>query len=102
MTNNTVVEYVEVPEELAQELSELLTKQTIRERLLMQNLNDVDAFEKIEALLVPITAKIEALKVKITSQHIPEKYQFERYIWNYEGWEVAQNRIQIIDTNPGV
>lgn len=92
----TVVDTFPLPEELAKNLSNLLTKQTIRERLLMQNINDPETFEKIEDMLVPITAQIEAIKMQITEKHVPEKYRHPIFSWNYNGWAVDENHAQIL------
>lgn len=92
-----VVDYFEIPEELAKELSDLLTKQTIRERMLLQLINEPDKYEKAEEMLVPITARIEAIKIKITKEFVPVKYNSVRYMWNYDGWAVDKNRVQIIE-----
>lgn len=92
-----VVDYFEIPEELAKELSDLLTKQTIRERMLLQLINEPDKYEKAEEMLVPITARIEAIKIKITKEFVPAKYNSVRYMWNYDGWAVDKNRVQIIE-----
>lgn len=93
-----VIDYFEIPEDIAQELSELLTKQTIRERLLLQLIGDDDKFNQAEEMLVPITAKIEAIKIKITKEYVPAKYNDPKYQWNYDGWEVDRNKVQIIGT----
>lgn len=98
--NQVLVDRFEIPDELARELSDLLTRQTIRERMLMQLLDDPDKYKKIEDALVPITARIEAIKLKITKEYIPGHYSFARFIWNYDGYEVDGNRLQIIDTDP--
>ena len=91
-----VVDYFEIPEELAKELSELLTKQTIREKILTQLIDKPDKYEEAEALLIPITQRIEAIKIKITKEFVPEKYATDAYMWNYDGYEVDKNKVQII------
>jgi len=93
----TVIDYFEIPEELAQELSELLTKQVIRERLLLQLINDPEKYEQAESSLIPITSKIEAIKLKITKEFVPAKYNSRRYVWNYNSWEVDKNKVEIIE-----
>ena len=40
-------------------------------------------YEDVEKLLLPITAKIEAIKIKITREYVPEKYNSQKYMWNY-------------------
>ena len=92
-----VIDHFEIPDDLAQELSGLLTKQTIRERLLMQLVGEPEKYEQAENLLIPITAKIEAIKVKITKEFVPAKYNARRYMWNYDGFEVDGNKVQIIE-----
>lgn len=91
-----VIDHFEIPEELATELSDLLTRQTIRERLLSANTGDPVKFKELEDMLVPITSKIEAIKMRITSEFVPEQYRDERYSWNYDGWEVAKNTVQVL------
>lgn len=92
-----IIDYFEIPEELAKELSELLTKQTIRERIIMQLIHDDVEYEVMENKLLDITAKIEAIKIKITKEFVPAKYNSEKYMWNYDGWEVDRNKVQIIE-----
>lgn len=96
-TIQTVIDYFEIPEELAKELSTLLTKQTIKERLLIQLTGEPEKFNEVEEMLIPLTAKIEAIKIKITKEYVPDKYNDRRYQWNYDGYEVDENRVQIIE-----
>lgn len=96
MNEQIVVGTFTIPEELAKELSELLTKQTIRERLLIQLIDDPVKYEKAEEVIVPITSKIEAIKVRITNEFVPPNYRSSKYIWNYDGWEIAENNVQIL------
>lgn len=93
-----VIDHFEIPEELAKELSELLIKESIRERLLIELLENPAQYEIAEQKLLPIKAKLEAIKVKITKEYVPEKYNDARYNWNYLGWEVAKNQIEILDS----
>lgn len=93
-----VIDKFEIPEDLAHELSGLLTKQTIRERLLLQLVGEPEKYEQAEELLLPVTARIEAMKIKITKEFVPTKYNNRKYQWNYDGWEVDQNNVQIIET----
>jgi hypothetical protein len=95
--NQQVIDNFEIPEDLAKELSELLVKQTIRERILLQLVADPDKFEEVEKSLIPITAKVEAIKNRITKEFVPEEYNSTKYMWNYESWEVARNKVQVIE-----
>lgn len=92
-----VVDYFEIDNDLAKELSDLLTKQVIRERLLLQLVNDPGKYEEVEKLLIPITSKIEAIKVKITRDFVPEKYRSQTYMWNYTGYEIDGNEVEVIE-----
>lgn len=96
MNEQIIIGSFEIPEELAKELSELLTKQTIRERLLAQLIDEPVKYEKTEAMLIPVTARIEAIKVKITNEFVPEEYRSSEYIWNYDGFEVAGCKVNIL------
>lgn len=92
----SVVGVFEIPEELAKELSELLTTQTVRERLLIQVMDDPEKYETVEKMIIPVTEKIEAIKVKITREFVPEIYNSPEYIWNYDGYLVDGNKVQVI------
>ena len=99
MENNTqvVIDTFEIPEDLARELSDLLTKQTIRERLSLQVIDDPEKYEIAEERLIPITSQIEAIKVKITKEYVPAKYNSTKYMWNYDGYEVSKNKVDVIE-----
>ena len=73
-----VIDHFEIPEELAKELSELLIKQSVREKLLLELLENPGQYEIAEQKLLPIKAKVEAMKVKITKEYVPEKYNNSR------------------------
>ncbi|MCM1233501.1 MAG: hypothetical protein NC489_25580 [Ruminococcus flavefaciens] len=90
-----VIDTFEIPDELAHELSDLLTKQVIKERLLLQLLNDPEKYEQVENMLVPITARIEAIKFKISNEYVPDHYRFAKYQWNYNGYEIDANRLDV-------
>ena len=87
----------EIPEEVAKELSELLTKQSIREHLLLNTLNDKEKYDEVERQLIPIIQKIDAIKNKITNEFVPTQYNSEKYMWNYDGYEISKNVLQIYE-----
>lgn len=99
VVDDSIIDRFEIPDELARELSDLLTKQTIRERLLTQLTGEPDKFESVEKMLMPITARIEAIKVKITREYVPPRYRNSQYTWSYDGYEVDGNLLQIILTS---
>jgi len=92
----TVIDTFQIPEELAKELSELLTKQTVRERVLLQLINEPAKYEEAEKMILPIVAKIEAIKMKITKEYVPTEYNHPDYSWNYNGFEIAGNDVEIL------
>jgi hypothetical protein len=92
-----VIDYFEIPVDLAKELSELLTKQAITEKLLLQVLGDDEKYEHVEAKLTPIVEKIEAIKIKVTKEYVPKKYNSIKYTWNYNGFTVSENKVEIIE-----
>lgn len=91
-----IVDHFEIPDELAKELSELLVKQTIRQRLLADVIGNAEKYEAAENNLIPIVSRIEAIKVLITKSFVPEKYNSMEYVWNYNGYEVSANKIEVI------
>lgn len=97
--NNGVIDYFEIPDELAKELSDNLIKQTIRQRTLAELVNDPDKYDAAEKLLIPVVSKVEAIKVQITNKYVPEKYRSNEYMWNYDGYEIDKNKVQIHKIN---
>lgn len=95
-SKQVIIDTVEIPEALAQELSELLAKQSIRQQVLKEVIDQPDKYDAAEKILIPVVQKIDAIKVKITREYIPEQYQSDRFIWNYNGYEVNGNHIEII------
>lgn len=91
-----VVGHFEIPEELAKELSDNLIIQTIRQRLLSDVVGDAEKYDAVEKSLIPVVAKIEAIKLKITKEFVPKQYNSIRYMWNYNGYEVDKNKVEII------
>ena len=96
MEDKKVVSQFEIPEALAKELSELLIKQSIRERLLATLISQPEQYEEAEKNLIPIISRIEAIKMKITSEYVPAKYQSSAYIWNYDGYEISGCTVDIL------
>lgn len=97
-SKDMVIDHFEIPDELAKELSTLLTKQVIKERLMMQLIDEPAKYAKVEDELVPIVSRIEAIKVKITKDYVPSKYNSDIYRWNYDGYEVDGNKVSIISS----
>lgn len=96
MAENKVISTFEIPEELAQELSKLLTTQSIRERVLVSLANEPEKYVEFEEQLIPIVQRIEHIKFIITSEYVPAEYSNENYMWNYDGWEINKNIIQVL------
>lgn len=96
-SSDGVIDYFLIPDDMAKELSELLTRQAIKERMLLQLTDDPVKYERVESSLVPIVSKVEAIKHKITKQYVPVKYNSAKYQWNYDGYEIDANKVQIIE-----
>lgn len=88
----------EIPEEIAKKLSDLLTQQTIRERLLIQLINTDDgSYNKVESSLMPIINEIESIKYNITNEYVPVVFRSEKYTWNYDGYTISENKVQVYE-----
>lgn len=92
----TIIDTFEIPEIIAKRLSELLTIQTIREKILDQNIDNPTKYEQIEKMLIPVVSEIEALKTKITKDYVPKEYRSDEYMWNYDGYEIDGCSVQIL------
>lgn len=96
--NGEIIDWFEIPEEIAKELSELLVKQSIRETMLQTMISDPVKYEQAEKLLIPVVSKVEALKATITRKYVPEKYRSDKFMWNYDGYEIDKNQVQILNS----
>ena len=94
--SNEVIDHFIIPEALAKELSELLVVEATRGKILVQLLDDPVKYQKFEETLLPVTARIEAIKAKITREYVPSKYNSSEYMWNYDGYEIDECNVQII------
>ena len=91
-----IIDKFEIPEAIAKRLSELLTIQTIREKILDQNIENIVKYEQIEKMLIPVVSEVEALKTKITRDYVPEKYRSDEYMWNYDGYDIDGCIVQVL------
>lgn len=91
-----VIDYFEIPEDLAKRLTDLLATQSIRERLLLNLVDQPAKYKEMEKELVKVVREIEAIKITITSTYVPERYNSSEYMWNYDGWDIDENKVQII------
>lgn len=96
MDEKKVIGSFEIPEDLAKELSELLIKQTIRQRMLGDLIGQPAKYDEAEQMLIPIVGRIEALKMKITKDYVPEEFRSNEFTWNYDGWDVSGCEVQIL------
>ena len=94
-----VVSTFEIPDELAKRLSDLLVQQSIREKVLANYIDDPAKYEQAESLLIPIVAEVESIKNMITREYVPVGYRSDEYMWNYDGYEIDGNRVQILSSN---
>lgn len=89
----------DIPDEMAKELSELLSRKTILEDVLVgvAMKKDMDAFDNLAKELYPTIEGIEAIKHKITAELVPDEFKTDKYIWNYDGYAIAGPTIFIYE-----
>jgi hypothetical protein len=98
MDTQKLINHFEIPDELARELDELLTTQIVRERLLVNLVGDSDKYATAEQALIQTVSRIEFIKKKITREYVPDIYRFPQYVWNYDGYSIDGNKVQILET----
>lgn len=91
-----VVDTVKIDSALARRLSDLLSIQSIRQSLLLQLLDNIDSYNKVEQMLIPITDEINQIKNQITLYEVPDQYKDPMFIWSYDGWATNEDKINII------
>jgi hypothetical protein len=93
---NVVIDEFEIPEELAKELSSLLTESSIKKALLVELVEVPAKYDIIENAVIILEDKITALKNMITREYVPNHYRSSEYSWNYDGYATAGRIVQIM------
>lgn len=96
--DSDVVKVFEIPDELARELSEVVTKISIRQNLLVEVIDKPGKFEEIETSIIPLQERKNALMNLVTRNYVPEEYRSERYSWFFPGYSIAGNECWIKET----
>lgn len=95
MNEKRIVGTFDIPESMAQHLSDLLIKQGIRDRVLKNCTDDAAKFSQMENMLIPIEREINLIKMKISTEHVPEEYRSSMYVWNYDGYDIAGTKVYV-------
>lgn len=90
-----VIDTFDIPEEMAKRLSDLLVTSSIRRNLLLELIDKPAKYEQVEAMLIPVEDEVSAIKSKITSELVPDKYRSERYTWYFAGLSLSGNECWI-------
>lgn len=95
--SNNPVTTVEISNELADKLSDLLARQAIRQQQFLSQLHRTDkaVYELCESRLVDINLQIDNIKAVINSTYIPGAYKFDEYYWVYNGKAIDGTTIKI-------
>jgi hypothetical protein len=96
---NEIVAQFEIPEEMAKELSGLLTESAVKKGLLIDLVEMPARYEIIEKLVIALEDKITAIKNKITSEYVPQEYRTVDFSWNYDGYVTAGKTVHIFKNN---
>lgn len=94
------VDTVELPEEIASNLLDNLTKYKV---ILDAYVNVADSNDPVKAgaitdHLVAVSQDIEWIKKHITEEYIPDKYRSDAFIWEFNGTIRGDNKISIYST----
>jgi len=54
-------------------------------------------YEEVEKLLIPITTRIETIKTKITTEYVPDYYRDDKYMWNYDGYDISGTTVSVFE-----
>jgi hypothetical protein len=90
-----VIDTFTIPDEMAKDLSDCLTKSSIRRSMLSDLVGSETKFNELEKTIIPLENRIGAMKTKITNFYVPEKYRSQKYQWTFPGYEVSGNVIWI-------
>lgn len=98
-----LVDTVELPEDIAANLLNNLTKYKVIMDAYIKVVDDNDPVKinAIESNLVAVSQDIEWIKRHITEEYIPDKYRSDAFIWEFNGAIRGDNKISIYSTiNP--
>lgn len=90
-----LVDTFTIPEDMAKRLSDLLVQQSIRQNLLAEVVMDSEKYAKVESMLIPIMTEVDTIKNEV-GRLVPREYQSSTYKWNYNGWAIDNNVVQIL------
>jgi hypothetical protein len=93
---NEIIDQFEIPEEMAKELSGLLTESSIKKSLLIELIEMPSKYDVMEKLVIALEDKITVIKNKITREYVPKKYRTSDYSWNYDGYATAGAIVHIL------
>lgn len=88
---SSVIDTFEIPDEMAKELDQLITRVGIMKDILAANVNNQAAYDKLEAKLMPLQSRYSTIKSAITYQYVPAKYNSNDFSWVYPGYDLAGN-----------
>ena len=91
-----VIDTFEIPEELGRELTELLAKQVINDRILSSVADQPEKYQTVMNAQIGIQRNIDRIKWVITEEYVPDEYRSDRHSWNYNGYDIAANKVDII------
>ena len=87
-----------IPNELAMELSEVITTISIRHSLLLDLIDKPTKYDEVEKNLIQLEERKAALMNSITRDYIPDEYRFDYFTWFFAGYSVAGNECWIKKT----
>lgn len=85
----------EIPDDIAQELTELMAKRDVYESLMIKSANDPAAFDVIESKLIDTVRKYDAVRNRITDDLLPDEFRNAAYTWTYRGYEIDKNVVSV-------
>lgn len=92
----TVIDTFTIPDDIAKRLTELMATQVINDRILASVANQPDKYDALILSQVKIQREFDQLKYRITEEYVPDEYRDQKYSWNYNGYDVAQNTVEIV------
>lgn len=92
----TVIGTFTIPEDIAKRLTELMATQVINDRILASVADQPEKYDTVILSQVKIQREFDQLKYRITEEYVPDEYRDQKYSWNYNGYDVAQNTVEIV------
>jgi len=91
-----VVDTFDIHEDMAKKLTDLMAQQAVNDRILAAVADQPTKYDTLLKQQASIQRSIDEIKFYITENCVPDKYRSDKYQWNYNGYDIAGTKVEIL------